>query len=87
MWVRLHPQPDGIGLVLKRRGDRLPATAFVEIHVSSLAGYKLSNKKWLDGDPSFNRLGPAVALLVPDEVADLGDDAQEWQEIGGSSST
>ena len=80
---QIHPMLDGsgIGLVLKRRGDRLPATCLSEIPLASLKGHKGANKLWLDGHPRYNKQGPAVAFLISDEVADLGDDDREWQDI------
>jgi len=79
--AQIHPQSDGIGLVLKYRSDNLPAVLFDEIPVASLAGYKGPNALWLDGNPPYNKKGPAIAFLVPDEAVDLGDDGQEWQDI------
>ena len=51
------------------------------MNIACLAGYTHPNSKWLDGDLKYNEQGPAVAFLIPDEVADLSDDAQEWQDI------
>lgn len=80
--AQMHPQPGGIGLVLKRRSDDVPATLFNEIPVASLAGYTGANRRWLDGDgPPYDKKGPAAAYLIPDEVDDLGDDGQEWQDV------
>jgi hypothetical protein len=81
--AQIHPQADGIGLVLRCRGDHLPATLLTELPVASLKGYKGANARWLDGrtHPYENKGGPAIAFLIPDEVEDLGDDAQEWQDI------
>jgi hypothetical protein len=60
--AQIHPQKDGIGLVLKRRSDRLPATDLQEIPVSSLAGYAGANARWLDGQGSpYESKGPAIA--------------------------
>ena len=80
--AQIHPQADGIALVLKRRGDDLPATLFDEIPVASLAGYKGANARWLDGSSRpYDKKGPAVAFLIPDEVDELGDDDPEWQDV------
>jgi len=79
--AQIHPQADGIALVLKYPGDNLPAVLFDEIPVASLTGYKNPNKLWLDGHPHYNKKGPALAFLIPDEVVDLGDDDREWQDI------
>jgi hypothetical protein len=80
--AQIHPQADGIALALKRRGDDLPATLFEEIPVASLAGYKGANARWLDGSSRpYDKKGPAVAFLVPDEVDELGDDDPEWQDV------
>ena len=80
--AQVHAQRDGIGLVLCRRGDHLPEVLFTEIPVSSLTGYSGPNQRWLDGsgDP-YEAKGPAVAFLVPDAVAGLGDDGPEWRDI------
>ena len=80
--AQLHPQADGIALVLKRRGDDLPATLFAEIPVASLAGYAGPNARWLDGaGRPYEKKGPAVAYLIPAAVDELGDDDREWQDV------
>ena len=80
--AQIHPQKDGIGLVLKRRSARLPATDLQEIPVSSLAGYAGANARWLDGQGwPYENKGPAIAYLVPDAVDELGDDDPEWLEV------
>ena len=80
--AQIHPQSNGIGLVLKRRSDRVPATVLREIPVSSLAGYKGSNSRWLDGVGwPYEKKGPAVAYLIPDELDELGDDDPEWRDV------
>ncbi len=79
--AQIHPQPGGIGLVLKRRTDGQPATALREIPVASLAGYKGPNARWLDGEKPYDKKGPAVAYLIPDEVDELGDDDPEWRDV------
>ena len=80
--AQIHPQKDGIGLVLKRRSGNLPATDLQEIPVSSLAGYAGPNARWLDGqDSQHKKKGPAIAYLIPDTVDELGDDDPEWLEV------
>ena len=80
--AQIHPQPDGIALVLKRRGDDAPATVLREIPVASLTGYKSANARWLDGSSRpYEKKGPAVAYLIPDAVDELGDDDPEWRDV------
>jgi len=80
--AQIHPQADGIALVLKRRGDDLPATLFEEVPVASLAGYTGPNARWLDGTSRpYAKKGPAVAYLIPAGVDELGDDDPEWQDV------
>ena len=81
--AQIHPQADGIGLVLRCEGDHLPATVLTKFPITSLNGYTGANARWLDGrtPPYENKGGEAVAFLIPDEVEDLGDDAREWQDI------
>ena len=84
VFAQLHPQPDGIGLVLARRNASVPATPFKEIPVASLTGYRGPNTRWLDGSGHpYERKGPAIAFLIPDAVAELSDDADEWECIAG----
>jgi len=79
--AQIHPQPDGIGLVLKYPGANLPAVLFDNVPVASLAGYKNPNTLWLDGNPRYNKQGPAVAFLIPDEANGRVDDAREWRDV------
>ena len=80
--AQIHPQADGIALVLKRRSVRAPATVLREIPVASLAGYIGPNARWLDGmSKPYDKKGPAVAYLILDEVDELGDDDPEWQDV------
>ena len=80
--AQIHPQPNGIGLVLRSRSPVPPATLFEEIPVFVLAGYTGANKSWLDGTGrTFEGKGPAIAYLIRDEVDGLGDDSKEWQEV------
>ena len=80
--AQIHPQVDGVGLVLCRRGDHLPDVSFREIPVASLGGRHGPNIRWLDGNgPPYDSKGPAVAFLIPDGIDDLGDDAPGWQDI------
>ena len=58
-----------------------PAVLFDDIPVASLTGYKGANVRWLDGDPRYNRQGPAVAFLIPDAVDERGDDARVWRDV------
>ena len=79
--AQIHPQKDGIGLVLKRRSARLPATDLQEIPVSSLTGYAgAKHAGWMAGSQYENK-GPAIAYLIPDTVDELGDDDPEWLEV------
>ena len=79
--AQIHPQPGGIGLVLKRRTAGQPATALREIPVAWLAGYKGPNARWLDGKDSYVKKGPAVAYLIPVELDELGDDDPQWRDV------
>lgn len=84
--AQIHPQPreKGIALVLRSKGENRPATDFVRIEVSELGGYEGGpNITWLNGTGNeFNIVkGPAIAFLIPDAVAPLGDDAPAWQNI------
>jgi hypothetical protein len=80
--AQIHPQENGIALVLRSRSEDQPATLFEEIAVASLAGYRGANASWLDGTGrTYEKKGPAIAYLIPDEVDELGDDDQEWQEV------
>ena len=80
--AQIHPQADGIALVLKRRSDGAPVTVLLEIPVASLAGYKSANARWLDGaGRPYDKKGPAVAYLIPDAVDELGGDDPEWREV------
>jgi len=81
--AQIHNQPDGIGLVLRSRSTNQPATDFAEVPVSALTGYKGgSNIAWLLGTVQRYVLkGPAVALLIPSEVAELGSDSSEWRDV------
>ena len=47
--AQLHPHSEGIALVLRSTGSEIPATMFAQIPVSSLSGYRGTNKSWLDG--------------------------------------
>lgn len=74
----------GIALVLRAQRKDRPATEFVRIEVSELEGYEGgSNRSWLEGrgQAFYVAKGPAIAFLIPDAVASLGDDAPEWQNI------
>jgi hypothetical protein len=80
--AQIHPQADGIALVLKRRSEDAPVTVLREIPVASLAGYKSANARWLDGAGwPYEKKGPAVAYLIPDAVDELGDDDPEWRDV------
>ena len=79
--AQIHPQENGIAIVLRSIKDNRPMTSFAEIPVTFLTGYKGSNATWLAGAGQFKEKGPAVAFLIPNEVDELGDDSKEWQEI------
>jgi hypothetical protein len=80
--AQIHPHESGIAFVLRSKVEGSPSTSFSVIPFSSLAGYTGTNAKWLDGvGPMFERKGPAIAFLIPDEVDELGDDSKEWKEI------
>ena len=80
--AQIHPQADGIALVLRSRSESPPATLFEEVPVASLAGYIGPNARWLDGSSRpYDKKGPAIAFLIPDEVDELGDDDSEWQDV------
>ena len=81
--AQIHNQPDGIGLVLRSRSTNQPATGFAEMPVSALTGHKGgSNIGWLRGTGQRWELkGPAVALLIPSEAAELGSDSREWRDL------
>jgi hypothetical protein len=80
--AQLHLQEDGIALVLKSRTKNPPETDFMEIPVSSLSGYKGTNKSWLDGSTViFEKKGPAIAFLIPFEIEELGNSDRAWQEV------
>ncbi|MGO8684852.1 MAG: hypothetical protein ACLQUT_09795 [Thermoleophilia bacterium] len=80
--AQLHPQENGIALVLRARDQDRPATMFAEIPVALLAGYKGTNASWLDGTGSlFERKGPAIAFLIPDEVDGLAASEPAWQQV------
>ena len=80
--AQIHPHENGIALVLSSiKGDQ-PQTFFDQIPVRSLAGYRGTNARWLDGKGDlFERKGPAIAFLIPDDIAELDDDSMEWQEV------
>jgi hypothetical protein len=80
--AQLHPQEDGIALVLRSRDEGQPATAFAEIPVAGLAGYRGTNASWLDGaGPTFAKKGPAVAYLIPDAVDGLDGSDPAWRQV------
>ena len=80
--AQIHPQDNGIALVLRSIKEDLPKTSFAEIPVASLKGRKGRNAAWLDGvGKTFKRKGPAIAFLIPDEVDELDDNGKEWQEV------
>jgi hypothetical protein len=80
--AQIHPHENGIALVLRSISDEQPKTSFSKIPVSSLAGYYKINKAWLNGTGSnFEKKGPAIAFLIPDEVDELDDNGKEWQEV------
>ena len=80
--AQIHPQTDGIALVLRSISDDEPATLFKEIRLASLEGYKNANARWLEGaGRPYDKKGPAVAFLIPAEVEELGDDDPEWLDV------
>jgi hypothetical protein len=84
--AQIHPQrkQKGIALVLRSRRSDRPPTVFAQIEVGALEGYEGgSNRSWLDGrgQTFYIKKGPAIAFLIPDAVAQLGDDAPEWRDI------
>lgn len=82
--AQLHPQENenGIGFVLPSRAKALTDTIYAEIRVSSLAGYFGTNKSWLDGaGKTFDKKGPAIAYLIPDEIGELPTEDPAWQEV------
>lgn len=80
--AQIHPHENGIALVLKSINEDLPKTSFAEIQVALLKGHKGTNAAWLEGvDSRFERKGPAIAFLIPDEVDELDDNGKEWREI------
>lgn len=80
--AQIHPQENGIALVLRSITEDRPLTIFAEMPVAALAGYKGNNAAWLDGVGSvFERKGPAIAFFIKDEIYELDDNGKEWQEI------
>jgi len=82
--AQLHPQEQekGIAFILPSKKKTQPETIFDEIAVSQLAGYAGINMTWLAGTGAkFEKKGPAIAYLIPDKVAELGDDDPAWKEI------
>lgn len=80
--AQIHPQENGIALVLRSIKKELPKTSFTEIPVALLKGHKGPNAAWLDGvGRIFEKKGPAIAFLIPDEVDELDDNGKEWQEV------
>jgi len=80
--AQIHPQPDGIALVLRSQDEALPETRLERIPVADLVGYAGANKAWLDGTGRlFERKGPAVAFLIPDAAAESGPEDWPWQDV------
>jgi hypothetical protein len=79
--AQIHPQKNGIAFVLKSKKKGKPETYFPEIPVSSLTGCKRTNEAWLKGVRNFEKKGPAIAFLIPDEVFELADDSKEWKDV------
>lgn len=80
--AQIHPQENGIALVLRSIKKDRPFTFFAEIPITSLAGHKGSNAAWLDGvGRTFEKKGPAIAFLIPDKVDELDDNGKEWQDV------
>lgn len=79
--AQIHPQSNGIALVLCSTRRGLRRTPFRQMPVKYLAGYTGQNALWLDGKGRlFASKGPAAAFLIPDEIATL-DDSAEWREV------
>ena len=80
--AQLHAHSDGIGLVLCSDRAGRPQVDFRQIPVDSLSGYTLSNVPWLNGaGDRYRKKGPAVAFLIPDEIAQIADDSLEWRNV------
>ena len=82
--AQIHPQRNGIGLVLRSKSPNQPPTRFAEIPVRALGGYRsTSNITWLNGTGNhFNVVkGPAIAFLIPGDVEELSLDSEEWRDI------
>jgi hypothetical protein len=80
--AQLHPHDNGIALVLRSINKNQPKTSFARVSVNVLKGCKGRNAAWLEGKGKmFEKKGPAIAFLIPDEVNELGDNSKEWQEI------
>ena len=80
--AQIHPHTSGIALVLRSIREDLPKTSFTEIPVTSLTGRGGGNPAWLDGvGKNYEKKGPAIAFLIPDDVDELGDNDKEWQEV------